>query len=166
LNIDNEINTLSVIELFGTKIKALIERAAPRDLYDVYNMLNQKIIHSNQQDLLRKTILFYLAVGAKKKIEQPFDFENISALKYRSIRANLAPVLKKTEHFDFETAKTEVKKYLNELTAFTGNEKQFLENFNQGNYTPKLLFDDDEIINRIEKHPMAIWRTTHSTTRA
>jgi len=35
----------------------------------------------------------------------------------------------------------------------------FIENFNQGIYQPDLLFDDEEIIERIREHPMAIWRT-------
>ncbi|KAA6316659.1 hypothetical protein EZS27_033062, partial [termite gut metagenome] len=75
LGIEYEVNTLSILELFGTKIKALIERTAPRDLYDVQNMIKHNIIHSEEQDLLRKIILFYLALGAKNKIVLPFNFE-------------------------------------------------------------------------------------------
>jgi predicted nucleotidyltransferase component of viral defense system len=38
LNVEYDVNTLSILELFGSKIKALIERAAARDLYDVHNI--------------------------------------------------------------------------------------------------------------------------------
>ena len=159
LNIDCEINTLSTIELFGTKIKALIERTAARDLYDVENMIKYNVIHAEEQELLRKIVIFYLVIGAKQQIELPFNFENINDLKYNQIRAKLIPVLKKNEHFDFETAKTTVKNYLSELMILTNNEILFIKNFNQGIYQPDLLFEDKDIIKRINEHPMAIWRT-------
>ncbi len=163
LNIDYESNTLEILELFGSKIKALIERTAARDLYDVQNMLKYNVIQADKQDLLRKIIIFYLVIGAKKKVELPFDFESINSLKYNQIRANLIPVLKKSEHFDFESAKTIVKGYLSKLMTLTDNEKLFIENFNRGIYQPDLLFDDEDIIERIKEHPMAVWRTKRGT---
>ena len=158
LQFADELTTLSTLELFGSKIKALIERTAARDLYDVNNMINHNIILSEEQDLLRKIVVFYLVLGAKKQIELPFNFEDINTLKYNQIRANLIPILRKSERFDFETAKTTVKDYLTQLMILTDNEKLFIENFNQGLYQPDLLFDDNDIIERIKEHPMAIWK--------
>jgi predicted nucleotidyltransferase component of viral defense system len=159
LGFEYEVNTLSILELFGTKIKALIERTAPRDLYDVQNMIKHNIIQSEEQDLLRKIILFYLALGGKNKIVLPFNFDSINNLKYNQIRANLIPVLKKSERFDFETAKADVKEYLSNLMILSDEEAAFIEQFNQGIYQPELLFEDAEILERIKNHPMAIWRT-------
>ena len=153
-----EINTLSIPELFGTKIKALIERNAARDLYDVYNMLKNDVIPSDRQDLLRKIVVFYLVIGANRKIELPYHFENINSLNYNHIRAHLMPVLRKSDHFDFESAKTIVKDYLSKLMTLTCNEKLFVENFYQARYHPELLFDDESIIERIKGHPMAAWK--------
>jgi predicted nucleotidyltransferase component of viral defense system len=164
LNIDYEVNTLAKLELFGSKIKALIERTAARDLYDVQNMLKYSVIQADEQDLLRKIVVFYLVIGAKKKVELPFNFENINSLKYNQIRVNLIPVLKKSEHFDFEFAKTTVKDYLAKLMVLTDNEKLFIENFNKGIYQPDLLFYDEGIIERIKEHPMAVWRTKRGLT--
>ncbi|MDR1097963.1 MAG: hypothetical protein LBL57_07520, partial [Tannerella sp.] len=70
--------------------------------------------------------------------------------------------LKKSEHFDFESAKTIAKDYLAKLMILTDHEKLFIENFNAGIYQPDLLFDDEEIIERIKEHPMAVWRTSLS----
>jgi hypothetical protein len=36
-----------------------------------------------------------------------------------------------------------------------------LKHFAAGNYEPQLLFEDDEIVKRIENHPMALWRLQH-----
>jgi hypothetical protein len=159
LNIEYEVNTLSIPELFGSKIKALIERTAPRDLYDVNNMISFNIIRPEEQDLLRKIVIFYLVLGAKKQIKPPFAFESINTLKYNQIRANLIPVLRKSERFDFDMAKTIVKEYLSNLMILTDDETMFIEMFNQGIYQPDLLFDYENIVERIKEHPMAIWRT-------
>jgi hypothetical protein len=162
LQVADELATLSTLELFGGKIKALIERTAPRDLYDVHNMISNNIIQPEEQDLLRKIVVFYLVLGAGSKIELPFNLENFNNLKYSQIRANLNPVLRKSERFDFEAAKIEVKDYLSGLMTLTDNEMLFVENFDQGIYKPNLLFDDDDIIERIKDHPMAIWKTSRS----
>jgi len=69
------------------------------------------------------------------------------------------PLLKKSERFDFETAKTEVKTYLSQLLILTDNEKMFVENFNNGVYQPELIFDDAEIISRVREHPLVVWKT-------
>ena len=155
----NELTTLSPLELFGGKIKALIERTAPRDLYDVNNLLIEGIILPEELILLRKIVLFYLVIGSRKKIDLPLSYSNIDALKFNKIRSTLLPVLKKSERFDLEVSKTTVKNYLLRLMALTDNEILFVENFYRGIYKPDLLFDDAEIIERIKEHPIAIWRT-------
>lgn len=66
--------------------------------------------------------------------------------------------MKKTENFDFATAKIKVKDYVSELLQFSENEKSFIEEFNKRNYQPQLLFENDEIIQRIANHPMALWK--------
>jgi hypothetical protein len=86
------------------------------------------------------------------------NFEKIKALKYQHFRDNLIPLLRKTEHFDFEKAKVDLMIYLTDLMQFTNNENFFIENFNNETYQPELLFDDVEIVERIKHHPMAIWK--------
>ncbi len=155
----NTIRVLSPLELFGSKIKALLERTAARDLYDVYNMLNSKLFKEEYLPLLRKIILFYCAVGGSEPPTTIFKFDAIDKLKFSQIRSSLLPVLRKTEHFDFEKAKTDVKEFLSELLVLTNNEKLFIEKFNQKEYCPYLLFEDGDILERINNHPMAIWKT-------
>jgi len=153
------IRALAPLELFGSKIKALIERTAARDLYDVYNMIDQSLFHDEDLNLLRKTIFFYLAVGGSNPAQTKFNFDAIDNLKFPQIRAHLIPVLRKSEHFDFEKAKTTVKEFLSRLLILTEKETEFIEKFNNNIYSPELLFENEEIVNRIKEHPMAIWKT-------
>ena len=153
-----DVYALSPLELFGSKIKALIERAAPRDMYDVNRMIKQKIFKDDQMDMLRKIVVFYLAVGGKSKPEKEYSFERIQNIRFPQIRSSLIPVLKKTEKFDFEEAKANVVSFLSKLISLGEAEKNFIDSFNQGEYKPELLFDDGQIIERIKDHPMALWK--------
>jgi predicted nucleotidyltransferase component of viral defense system len=157
LQFDSKISVLSPLELFGSKINALIARSTPRDLYDVNNMLQNNIFSTAEQEILRKIVVFYLVVGADfSKID--FEYSKLKQINYPKIKAALIPLLRKTEKFDFEQAKTEVLNYLSGLMTFTDNEKLFIENFNKGIYQPELLFDDTEMAKRIKEHPMALWK--------
>ena len=154
-----DIRAVAPLELFGSKIKALLERTASRDLYDVYNMLDQKIFKEEELPLLRKLIIFYCAVGGSQNPKADFNFDSIDNLKFKQIRSSLIPVLRKSEKFDFEDAKTKVKEFLSKLMVLAEDEKKFIEEFNNNNYRPELLFDDKDIVERIKDHPMAIWKT-------
>ena len=157
-----DVYALPPLELFGSKIKALIERAAPRDMYDVNRMIKENIFREDQMDMLRKIVVFYLAVGGKNKAEKAYSFERIRNIRFPQIRSALIPVLKKTEKFDFEEAKTNVISFLSGLLILGDAEKKFIDSFNQGEYKPELLFDDGEIIERIKEHPMALWKINNA----
>ena len=152
------VNTLSPIELFGSKIKALTERTAARDIYDVHNMIKYGIFDDNDMDMLRKCVLFYRAVGGTGQFHEEIYLNSISDLSYRTIRQTLLPVLRKETHIDLEEMKEEVLSYVSNLLVPTDSEWMFLHEFSKGNYEPSLLFDNYSIIDRVEGHPMAIWK--------
>lgn len=67
--IDNiEILTLNSIELYASKINALLSRATPRDLYDVNAMIEKNVI--SDRESLKKCLIFYNAIGGDYNIER------------------------------------------------------------------------------------------------
>lgn len=152
------VKALAPLELFGSKIKALTERAAARDLYDIHNMIRFGVFDESEMDLLRKCALFYRAVGSTEHFHEGIDLGNIDRLTFPIIRQTLLPVLRRGERVDLETMKANVKSFVSELLIPTADEQAFLHEFSMGNYEPSLLFDDVEILDRIEDHPMAIWK--------
>jgi len=68
-------------------------------------------------------------------------------------------MIRNTESFELVTVKERVTVFLSELLILTAEEKTFLQRFSNGSYEPELLFDDAGIANRLQKHPMAAWRT-------
>ena len=153
-----KLNCLNAIEIFGSKINALLNRAAARDLYDTYRMIRFKLFDEMEEELLRKCVVFYAAISARE-ITKDFNTLAIDTLTNHKIKTDLLPVLTKRDSFDLDTAKKVVKDYLAELLVLTPSEKEFLDYFEKKVYIPQLLFDDKEIIKRIENHPMALWKT-------
>jgi len=151
------LNCLHALEIFGSKINALINRAAARDLYDVFNMIKFKIFDESEEQLLRKCVVFYAAISARE-INKSFDTGAIERITKYKIRTDLVPVLTKQDPFDLDSAKKAAKDYISELMVLTPQEHEFLERFEAKEYKPELLFEDADIIGRIKSHPMALWK--------
>jgi predicted nucleotidyltransferase component of viral defense system len=151
------VKTLAPIEIYGSKINALLSRAAARDLYDARNMIHHKLFDESEETLLRKTVVFYAAISAKV-INKTFDTSAIDSITKQKIKTDLLPVIKRKDDFELETAKKMVKAYIAELMVLTEAEKEFLDRFENGEYIPELLFEDERTLERIKNHPMALWK--------
>ena len=104
------VSVLSVapIEIFASNIVALINRTAPRDLYDIYNLVKFGLIDESEEPLLRKCVVFYSAIGAESP---PFEFQfnTIDQVTQNRIKTDLYPVLRNKDKFDLKTAQMQVK---------------------------------------------------------
>ncbi len=148
---------LNRTEIFASKIVALLSRTAARDLYDINNMLYYGLFAHSEENILRKCVVFYSAIGSET-VPEFFNVECIENLTRHKIKTDLIPVIRKSEKFDLEAAKRNVKAYLSEFLVLTEKEKQFLEAFRNNEYCPELLFEG-RIVERIRNHPMALWKT-------
>jgi predicted nucleotidyltransferase component of viral defense system len=155
--VDFPVRTLALQEIFAGKIVALSGRAAARDLYDLNNMIRSSLFDNLGLTLLRKCSVLYFAISGDMKT-QGFNFEKLNGITERMIKTNLYPMIRNAESFDFSLAKKRVSAFLSELMSLTEKENAFLKRFANGRYEPELLFDDDDILRRIESHPMAAWR--------
>ena len=154
---DVTVRTLEPVEIFAAKANALMSRAAARDLYDFNNMIYFGLFDGLEYELLRKCIIFYASITADK-INKTFNTSAIDGLEFSKIKRDLFPVLRKKDNFNLDERKKEAKKFIKELMVLTPEEKEYLELFETGEYRLELLFEDDEIIQNIGEHPMAIWK--------
>lgn len=88
--------------------------------------------------LLKKCILLYLAVDGSKPLGIEFDLSTVEGLKWRNIQQTLIPVLRRKENFDFESAKSNVKKFIKDILVLDKNEILFIEHFSRKEYMPEL----------------------------
>ena len=147
---------LNSIELIASKIVALINRSTPRDLFDVCNIVKTYNFSNNEKTMLRKSVVFYMAI-ASEKTPVEISLSGISAITQNKIKTELLPVLR-DNYFDASEAIKICTDFLDDLLQLSKNEKLFLEEFGNKNYRPDLLFDDEDILNRIKHHPMALWK--------
>lgn len=150
------VRTVASMEIFAAKTNALMSRAAARDLYDFCNMAEQRIF-SGQEDMFRKCIIFYATISAKE-VNIKFDTSAIDRIPFQKIRAELFPVIVVRDKFDLDGKKKIAKDYIDSLMKPTNSEMEYMELFVAKKYKPELLFDDPSICERLEDHPMALWK--------
>lgn len=154
---DEAIKVLSVapIEIFSSKTVALLSRTAPRDLYDIHNMVRFGVIDDDMKELYRKCVVFYSAISTE---HPPKDFilDNIGNVTKMQIKRDLDPVLRKSESFELNQVQEDVKNFMLDVLVARENEKLFWKSFSEKEYKPELIFDEDA--GRIKKHPMALWK--------
>ena len=151
-----KVRTVAAMEIFAAKTNALISRAAARDLYDFCNMADMKLF-SGEEDMFRKCIIFYATISAKE-VNKKFDTSAIDSLVFSKIKSDLLPVLAVRKKFDLEGKKQQAKEYIASLMKPTEAEMDYMESFIAKEYKPELLFEDAEIIERLQNHPMSLWK--------
>lgn len=156
---DTELMVSSVdsMEIFAAKTVALLNRAAPRDLYDMFNMQKYGLFDETQERLFKKCVMFYSAI-ASENVPAEYDLEGFGIISTQKIKTDLTPVLRRGERFDLTDAQKQVKTYLSDILKPEDTELAFWQAFADGKYQPELLFDDADILARIAHHPMALWK--------
>lgn len=144
------------MEIFSAKAVALLNRAAARDLYDMFNLKKYRLFDESQETTFKKCIMFY-SVIASESVPEHFDFGRIGKISEQKIKTDLTPVLRRAEHFDLSAAQKQVEEYLKGILLPEGD-LSFWTAFAKGEYKPELLFDDREILSKIARHPMALWK--------
>lgn len=148
-----EISTLLPEEIYASKIVALLSRTATRDLYDLNNIIS---LNNFDREIVRKGVVFYTALNGDAAKE--VDLECVEKIKQNDVFRDLVPYLRKSDHFNLNIAKANVKSFLKDVLCFSKNEKMFLSSFANGEYKPQLIFEDQRILENIKNHPMASWQ--------
>ena len=106
-----------------------------------------------------------MAIG--KTTERSFesvldDFKSkINSYMLNRVPQYLSSTLRKEDAFSLVDAVKEVKDFVSNFMKLTDEEKMFINEFEKGNYRPEVLFDDESIVDRIQNHPMALWKTSN-----
>jgi predicted nucleotidyltransferase component of viral defense system len=147
-------NSVSFEELFGGKIKALLERSAARDLYDVA-MLSQT---SDDYDVNAVRKVNVLLGVTSKKDWRTVGFQTIDAIDQQMITDELTPVLRREEAPSLDVKTSNAKRILDQILNRTEKEREFLDRFlEEGEYKPELLFQTRQA-RQLKNHPAVLWK--------
>lgn len=143
-------------EHMAMKTRALMTRATPRDLFDVFRMLRSGIGYDGQK--MRKYTLFYLLLSSTdiRSIEPTVVLDITGS----DVRSNLVPLLSRdSRDVDLEVMKETVGPYITNICTLSEKEKEMVTQFyNRGIYEHKLLFEDIGTDVSLELHPGLVWR--------
>lgn len=159
--VEYQVNILSPIEIYAAKTVALLTRGAVRDLYDMDYMIKSNVIKEEDSEIYRKCVMFYFAIATNTPL-LAYSTASIDNITRHKVLTDLVPVIRDREVFQLDDAKRTVKDYLKETVFYTDRDIEFLSLFRGGYYRPELLFDDLDILLRIEDHPMALWKTAQN----
>lgn len=154
-------DVLSVVplEIYASKINALLDRSAARDLYDSFNMIRHNLFPEELQPLLRKCVVFYTAIS-QEVLPSPmrYDVSRLDRITLRKVRTDLLPMIHKGEFIELSGMQRTVRDFIGSLMVLTDAEEEFLAAFSRKSYHPDYLFSDPDILRRIERHPMVLWK--------
>jgi hypothetical protein len=98
-----------------------------------------------------------MAVG-NKEVPAGIDLSPIDEITWYRIKTELLPVKRKKEKFNLDETTDRVKAYLDDIMKLPDSERLFMYEFREKKYHPEYLFDEPEIVDRLKRHPMAIWK--------
>jgi predicted nucleotidyltransferase component of viral defense system len=149
-----EAELLSLEEIYAGKVAALLDRAHPRDLYDVTQILG--ILGSLRHDSARQAALFYLALSSDDPGTR--GLSNVLTISDQSIRRYLYPLLRRGEVPSKDSLVTMVTPHLEVLLDLSKQEEAFFEAVARGESQTALLFPDPEIAARADASPALNWK--------
>ncbi|MDR1712825.1 MAG: nucleotidyl transferase AbiEii/AbiGii toxin family protein [Coriobacteriales bacterium] len=152
--------TNSAIELIGGKLKALLSRVVPRDLYDICRLaeLYPALVSDGDETLMRRIMIYYSVLS--DPFPKPFAVASRFHAKEREVQDILYPMLRDGERplladmiacaEDFIAITT---------TPKDAAEEEFVVKAAKAQLDPSLLFDDaPSILQAALADPAAKWK--------
>lgn len=151
---------LNIIELYASKIAALIGRTTVRDIFDAYKMLEMNVIKKENMSLLKRITIFYIFISNEtydfNKIIAQFEI-NIKNINFSNIKKNLIPLLNIGAKFDYSILINTVFSFIDTFFKLDDDELEFVNLFSNGKFNFELIFDK-EIAEKLYYHPMVLWK--------
>ena len=148
------VRTLPIEDLFSRKLRALMTRSTARDLYDAYQLFNNKIPFKN--DVLKKCFIFYLCCN---KDPRKIKIDILEEITESDIKTNLLPLLRKGEKITAIEMKKIVIPMISEFLDFSESELEFITKmFDERIYNPNVLFQGIKYNSAVKQHPGISWR--------
>ncbi len=151
---DFRILTLELEELFGRKLGALVRRTTPKDLYDIYKLINSDLKYD--EDIMKKCFIFSLCLDGDPR---DIDFDIFDELTSRDIWTSLTPIIRKEENLNLKMMKKDVEPFLNKMNEFSEKENRFIRTlYDDSEYDIDILFTHHTYNKKLKEHPGIKWR--------
>jgi hypothetical protein len=166
--------TLALPELIAGKTKALFDRLAVRDLYDIYRIQSDGLpvsVAGGDQDLYRlqrRVRIYYASLSMPFPCPIAGNVVGKFASRASEVQAALYPVLNVSDRPTLEAMMESAARYIDEHVAPKEDEEQeYLRRLGKSSeYVPGLLFDRwPAVLARAEVSPAAEWKVMNLRKR-
>jgi hypothetical protein len=148
------------IELAAGKAKALVERVAVRDLYDVNRLARHvpELLAQGDARLLRRVILYYFTVSSP--FPRPFQVGDRFRSRSADVAAQLYPMLRPDDRPQLDEMIAVAESYIAEMSRPKDDaEAEYVERAARADFAPALLFSEyPDSLTAALADPAARWK--------
>jgi len=149
-----EFLVLATQELFAGKLKAMIDRQHPRDLYDLFRFTKSNLF-KDSKTLRRLAVLFGSTMDRDFRT---YTLDRVLKVDAKQIDNLLYPLLKADDR-PTAAEMLAATRPLIESVLDHDRDAAYLAAMGEGKYLPELLFPKQpEIVERIRRHPALLWK--------
>jgi len=150
----------SAVEVIGGKVKALLGRVVPRDLYDVYKIaeIYPDCLGPEDEHLAKRILLYYASLS--DPFPRQFEVATRFANRQRDTEEILYPTLAVGDQPDLQAMISAASAFICEVTTpQEDGEADYLSNAAKGKFQPELLFGDcPKVLQAALRDPAAFWK--------
>lgn len=150
-------------EILAGKLLALLDRGAPRDLYDVASMAAERFPYD--AGLFRP--LFVALSGVLDRAVTAYAVPHRPTLSQAEIEEQLTPVLRRGERPDRAALTASITPLVSSLVILSEEEREYVQQIQWGEFRPELVVKDrPELLEQIRRHPGLLWKVENGRRRA
>lgn len=157
----------SDIELFAGKTKALLERVAVRDLYDINSIATRypAMLAASDERLLRRIMLYYLSISAP--FPRPIEIRARFAGRENDVAEALYPVLLPSDRPTLPAMIAGAETFVRTVAKpVDDTEADYLARAARADFAPELLFVDyPDTLAAAKADPSAAWKMRNLANR-
>ncbi len=166
---DHETRVVGNTELIAGKVLALLDRSAPRDLYDIARLGRRTGLLGKGWDDRGRRLFIALSAVLDRPLSN-YGIERLDRVTDDGIRRTLHPLLREDDRPVASELRGQAREFVEPLLALSQVEHEYVERVQVGDFEPELLFPaEPEIVERLRLNPALRWKIenarAHSTHR-
>jgi len=147
-------------ELFAGKLCALLDRVAPRDLYDVVRL---PTIAGDAWGSPTFRAVFLALAGTLVHPVHTYLEDRFERVGDEEVRDQLHPMLARDDRPSASQLRTEAWSVAGPLLQLTDREREFVDRLQEGQLQAELVAPGDDVLaERIRRHPGLLWKVQHA----
>jgi len=147
-------------ELIAGKAIAMLDRVAPRDLYDI-SILPKRVGSFHVRPEMRT--VFIAMAGVLDQSLTRYTLDRFQRLTDDAVQEMLYPLLREGERPDAKALRENVARVIGPWLTLSPNEEEYAERLQRGELMPELLFPDNrQMADKLRQHPVLLWKVKNA----